>query len=571
GRAVAADPPFDATFRFLPLRDFRSVPDGRVVVLAPHPDDEVIGAGGAIALHAGRGDEVVVVHLTDGAGGDREARQGGAIARVRREEARAAGQVLGVSRTLGLDFPDGGLRPEGAFLAGLCALLETLRPRVLYVPSPFEHHPDHRAAYLLAAAALEHLAPAPAVFLYEVNEPQPAGFLLDVTPVLALKDQALCCFSSQRAYLDVAAKTLHANRARTVNVDLPEVEAAEAYLEIEPARMREWVGFAAAARAFREGAAPRAAPDAALDPARPRAPVSAVIATWNKRDDLRENLRALERQTIPPAEIIVVDNCSKDGTADMIREEFPEVRLLSSSSDQTGACETFNMGFKAATQPYVAIMDDDVVAPPAWLETLVRRMEQEPPSTAMISSKVVEPGMPDEFIRSERVNRERYMATFRGCGTLARSEVLRRAGYYDEVFFIYGNERDLAARVLGLGCRILQLPDAEIFHKTPFGMKAGRRSLYFHVRNFWLYAFKNCSWRQILAAAFALGLKGLGRRRGGHASDATGTIGLERSLKDTRGGLWIACRATFAALLLLPHCLRNRKVCRADDFEPPLA
>src|SRR5690606_32147831 len=215
-------------------------------------------------------------------------------------------------------------------------------------------------------------------------------------------------------------------------------------------------------------------------------PVTCVISTWNKCDDVRENLLALGRQTRPPAEIVVVDNASRDGTQEMIRREFPHVKLLVTAHDRVGACETFNMGFEAATQPLTAIMDDDVVAPPDWLEKLVTRLEREPETTAMVSSKVVEPGMPDEFLSSPTVNRERYMATFRGCGTLARTDVLRRAGLYDEVFFIYGNERDLATRVLNLGYRILQYPPAEIFHKTPFGLKPVKRSLYYHVRNFWL-------------------------------------------------------------------------------------
>lgn len=299
--------------------------------------------------------------------------------------------------------------------------------------------------------------------------------------------------------------------------------------------------------------------------------VSAVISTWNKRDDLAENLEALRAQTRPPEEIIVVDNASTDGTAEMVRERYPEVRLVVMSDDSAGACETFNIGFKAVGRAFTAIMDDDVCAPPEWLERIMRRFETEPATTAMISSKVVEPGMPEEHRNAPEVNEERYMCTFRGCGTVARTEVLARAGYYDEKFFIYGNERDLAARVLTLGYRILQYPAAEIFHKTPFGMKAGRRSLYYHTRNFWLYAFKNCPWPVVFRAAWKLALKGLGLRpHPGPVRNATGTIGLERSIRETPGGMWIALRATLAAFLLLPHCLVHRRVCRSPDFEPPL-
>lgn len=564
--------PFDPSFTFPPLLEFASVPGGHVVVLAPHPDDEVIGPGGALALHSARGDRLTVVHLTDGGSGDRENLAQGKITSVRKQEAKAAGEILGVTRFEALDFPDGGLRPEGAFLAGLTGLLDSLAPDVLYAPSPFEHHPDHRATVELVAALAARLDPALPVILYEVNEPQPASFLLDITAVLDKKRDALRQFASQRVYLDVAENTLAVNRARTSNVDLEAVEAVEAFVQVGAGRLLEWLQQVAGLRqAMKDVTTAAAAPPRMEQPVTATAPVSAVISTWNKNADVRENLLALSRQTMRPAEIIVVDNASTDGTQEMIRTEFPQVRLIEMPHDRKGACETFNIGFKAVTQPYTAIMDDDVAAPPNWLETLMERIGREPETTAMVSSKVIEPGMPEAFLASDAVNRERYMATFRGCGTLARSEVLKAAGYYDEKFFIYGNERDLSARVLSLGYRILQCPQAEIFHKTPFGMKAGKRSLYFHVRNFWLYAFKNCSWRQVVRAGWVLCLKGLGLgKKRGFSSDATGTIGIDRAVKDVDGGIWIAIKASLAALALLPYCLKHRQVCRAEDFEPPV-
>ena len=566
------DHEFDAAYSFPPLLDLSAVPGGQVVVLAPHQDDEVIGAGGAIALHTARGDRVTVVHLTDGGGGDREDHTGGQIRNVRKLEARAAGDVLGVARIECLNFPDGGLRPGGAFLAGLTGLLDSLAPDLVYAPSPFEHHPDHRATLWLAARAIMCLKPMPQVLLYEVNEPQPASFLLDITSVLDQKATALKKFESQRVYLDVAENTLAVNRARTSNVDLAGVEAVEAFVRVAPDRLPEWLSRVASLRRLMKTVEAAASPS--IEPENrvtSTVPVSAVISTWNKKDDVRENLLALKRQTRPPAEIVVVDNASRDGTAEMIRTEFPEVHLIEMPHDRKGACETFNIGFKAATQPLTAIMDDDVAAPPEWLQTLVERLEREPPTTAMVSSKVVEPGMPDEFLNSPAVNQERYMATFRGCGTLVRSAVLREAGYYDERFFIYGNERDLSARVLSLGHRILQCPQAEIFHKTPFGMKAGKRSLYYHVRNFWLYSFKNCSWGQVLRAGWVLSTKALGFRKAqSFERDATGTIGIDRAVKDVPGGYWIAFKASLAAICLLPYCLKHRQVCRAQDFEPPV-
>ena len=304
----------------------------------------------------------------------------------------------------------------------------------------------------------------------------------------------------------------------------------------------------------------------------PPAPVSIVISVWNRREDLHENLAAVFQQTVPAAEVIVVDNCSYDGTPEMVAQEFPQVRLIRMPDSHKGACETFNIGFKAARQPWTAILDDDVVLPPDWIATMLAAFAREPETTALLTSKVREPGMPDWHVNSPAVNTPRYMATFRGCASLARSEALRRAGYYDERFFIFGNERDLSARLLNLGYRIKLEPRAEVFHKAPFGMRQGARSLYYHIRNFWLYAFKYMELEDIARFPLQFLLKRIGSKagKGAEVADATGTIGLFENIRSVRGGWWVVLKAHLAALVNLPYCLKRRQVCRAPDFQPPL-
>jgi GT2 family glycosyltransferase len=306
------------------------------------------------------------------------------------------------------------------------------------------------------------------------------------------------------------------------------------------------------------------------------APVSAVLSSFNKREHVLANVRSLLEQSRRPAQIVVVDNASSDGTAAALRREFPPgsapLVVIEMPQSRFGACETFNLGFRAATEEFVAILDDDVVLPPNWIERLLERFACEPETTGLITTLVIEPEMPDDYLERPDVTRERYLSTFRGCGSLVRRDLLLRAGLYDERFFIYGNERDLAARILSLGSRILLDPTVVTFHATPFGLKAGKRSLYYHVRNFWLYAFKNCAWSDVARAAWTLGRKALfgAPAGGGDASEATGTIGLDASLRATPGGLAIAVKATLNALLNLPYCLKHRRVCRAPDFRLPV-
>ncbi len=301
--------------------------------------------------------------------------------------------------------------------------------------------------------------------------------------------------------------------------------------------------------------------------------VSLVISVWNRKDDLRDNLRAIAAQTVPADQVIVVDNCSHDGTPEMVLAEFPWVQLIRMPHSQYGACETFNVGFASAHGEYVGILDDDVVLPPTFVEHMLAKFATEPETTAILSPKVIEPEMPDWYKNSPKINAERYLPTFRGCGSMARNEAIRKANWYDIRFFIFGNERDLTTRLLNLGYRVKMVPSVEVFHKAPFGMRHGKRSLYYHVRNFWLYAFKYLPWSQVVAFPFRFLKKGLGGKKkgdGGEVADAVGTIGLFDNIKGVKWGWWICVKATLAALGSLRYCLRHRQVCRHPDFEPPL-
>jgi GT2 family glycosyltransferase len=301
---------------------------------------------------------------------------------------------------------------------------------------------------------------------------------------------------------------------------------------------------------------------------------SAVVSTWNKKEDLRENLRSLRSQTRPFAEIVVVDNASTDGTARMVAEEFPDVRLIVMPHDRYGACETFNIGFASARCELTAILDDDIVMPPEWLEKATARLAREPATTAILSTQVVEPGTPQSVLDAPEFRRERYMATFRGCASLARSAALRQAGGYDERLFIYGNERDLTCRLLNLGYRVLQYPDTGVFHKTPFGIKMGKRSLYYHARNAWLTMLKYAPLSDLLRmpflVLFRVVLRGESTEARGDVTDATGTIGIGRSLRETPGAWLVLLKAAFSVLANVPYCLRRRRPVRSSDFELPI-
>lgn len=546
---------------FPPLADPALLPT-RVLCVAPHADDEVFGCGGMLAFHAARGDAVRVVVLTDGAAGDPDATEAD-IRAAREAEDRAAGEALGISDQRFLGLTDGGLGATADLVQRLAAEIEDFDPDLVYGPSPQEMHTDHRAAAAALTAALAR-GRERQVLLYGVNAQVQAGVLFDVTAHWPKKQAAIECFASQLRYHDLVGKARAVDRARTVNIPNGAVEYVEGFADLSTDAMPRYAGRVAALLESVTGEA--------LSDDRPAA--TAVISTWNKVEDVCANLDGIRAQTRPFAEVVVVDNCSSDETVRVIRERYPEVRLIAMPNSDYGACETFNIGFASVTTPLLAILDDDVVLPPEWLEKTTERMLAEPDTTAIVSTKIVEPEMPESYKNSERVNTERYMSTFRGCGSLARTEALRRAGWYDERLFIYGNERDLTCRLLNLGYRVLQYPGVETFHRTPFGIKMGKRSLYYHARNAWLSMLKYAPLGDLLRLPVLVVTKVLlrsgKREQQGEVTDATGTIGIGRSIRETPGAWWVLARAAWSVLLNVPYCLRHRQPCRAPDFELPI-
>ena len=159
----------------------------------------------------------------------------------------------------------------------------------------------------------------------------------------------------------------------------------------------------------------------------PRA-FSICVVNYNGERYLAETLGAVFNQCKGASEVLLVDNASEDGTAARISERYPEVRLIVMPHSNYGACETFNIGFASSTTPLTAILDDDVVLPPEWLERSIARLSREPESTAILSTEVVEPGMPESYLEALDAAGDRYMSTFRGCASLgrARSDRVRR-------------------------------------------------------------------------------------------------------------------------------------------------
>jgi LmbE family N-acetylglucosaminyl deacetylase len=170
-----------------------------VLVIAPHPDDETIGCGGALCLHQQRGDRVVVAFLTSGELGLKHLPREKART-IREKEAKAAAKILGVTRIHFLRQPDWMLGDHIKTAArALQPILRAERPHLVYTPHAAEAHPDHQAALLVLRLALKTWrAPAPELRAYEVWTPLTAhDHIEDISRAMARKLKALRAHRSQ--------------------------------------------------------------------------------------------------------------------------------------------------------------------------------------------------------------------------------------------------------------------------------------------------------------------------------------------------------------------------------------
>ncbi len=184
---------------------WKQVPRGRVLAFAPHPDDEVAGPGGILALHAAQGDAVRVVVTTDGVNGDPDHRHDpAAFAQLRRAESRAGLRELGIDDAVFWGFPDGHvLSPvdveQGIAMAS--AALAAFRPDVVYLPWELDGHPDHHALHLVVTRALDRTAFTGLALGYEVWNAMVPDVIVETTSVFAKKQRAMLAHQSQIAYV----------------------------------------------------------------------------------------------------------------------------------------------------------------------------------------------------------------------------------------------------------------------------------------------------------------------------------------------------------------------------------
>ena len=225
--------------------------------------------------------------------------------------------------------------------------------------------------------------------------------------------------------------------------------------------------------------------------------LSIVVLSWNVRDMLAECLRSLPGAAgawWTRAEVLVVDNASIDGSAEMVREEFPGVGVLALRENR-GFSAGNNAGIRTSQGPFVLLLNPDTVARPGSIEALCEYMEGQPdvgvvgprlrnadgslqPSrrrfptlmTALVESTPLQQLFPNagvlrRFYMGDRPDGETQDVDWlSGAALLCRRETLEQVGLFDPGYFMFSEEMDLCRRVRDAGWRVVYLPEAEVIH-----------------------------------------------------------------------------------------------------------
>lgn len=266
------------------------------------------------------------------------------------------------------------------------------------------------------------------------------------------------------------------------------------------------------------------------------AEVTVVVVTFRGAAFLAACLEGLAQQSVPH-ELLVIDNNSTDGTAALLNGQFPEVDVLRLATN-VGFAGGVAAALPRVTTPFVALLNDDAVPDPGWLEELlaVARVEVHAAAWTSLIALADRPGLINNL--GTGLDRKCYgvdvgsglplaaapskvVDVFGFCGgaALLRTQAVRAVGGFPSAFFIYYEDLDTSWRLRLAGWRIRLVPAAVVIHAH--AATSDRRSSLFHYHN-----ERNRLWTLLRCAPTPTFLRAFGR-----FGLTTGSLAVKRILK----------------------------------------
>jgi N-acetylglucosaminyl-diphospho-decaprenol L-rhamnosyltransferase len=228
--------------------------------------------------------------------------------------------------------------------------------------------------------------------------------------------------------------------------------------------------------------------------------LSVVLVCWNNRSFLEPCLCSFYQGGLSrTSEVVVVDNGSTDGSQQMLREQFPQVRIIQNQHN-VGLSRATNQGIQNTTGQYVLLLNNDTLVNRTSLEEMVHFMELTPDAGA-VGGKLVNPdgSFQGAGARFSSIFQEFLIATRLGeflwsgypshgrddtkavvdwlssACLLVRRVVFEQVGFLDEDYFIYGDETDFQFRLKRVGWQVYYLPQVSTVHYGGCSLDRWRR------------------------------------------------------------------------------------------------
>ncbi len=246
---------------------------------------------------------------------------------------------------------------------------------------------------------------------------------------------------------------------------------------------------------------------------------SVIVINWNGRDYLPRCLEAILAQDYPPREVILVDNGSRDGSVDLVRQGYPAVRLFP-QEENLGFAVANNLAAREAGAEWLALLNPDAFPDPGWLRAYAQAIQARPEVGVFTGTLVCAEDQDrldgtgdiyhvsgvcwrrDHGRRRDQVRRPAGQV-FSPCGasTVIRRDLWLELGGFDEDFFCYLEDVDLGFRLRLAGHDCWYVPEALAYHlgsattgyRSDFSVFQGQRNLpWVYLKNmpgwlFWLY------------------------------------------------------------------------------------
>lgn len=214
--------------------------------------------------------------------------------------------------------------------------------------------------------------------------------------------------------------------------------------------------------------------------------VTVNILAFNRKDEVRITLSKIINDLDYPKdclEIIVVDNASTDGTKEMVRSEFPEVKLI--ANDTNVGISAWNMGFKIGRGDYFLVLDDDS-APESGLKEAIAYLEQHD-EVGVLACNIIGGAFTTD--KSNLEHKQDWIG-FIGCGAIITRRAIESVGGYADWIFVYAHEWEYGIRCLDHGHVIKYFEDCVVHHRASKANRSPKRLITYSTRNELLIVYK---------------------------------------------------------------------------------